>query len=87
MEGPGLVSDNGTELASAAVLRRAIDRVAWRYIPTRQVGPECFHLIPNTRLRDECFKNTCSQAERSPRSSRRGATTTITYARIPASER
>jgi putative transposase len=27
-----IVSDNGTELTSSAVLRWAIDRVAWHYI-------------------------------------------------------
>jgi putative transposase len=50
-----IVSDNGTELTSVAVLRWAIDRVAWHYIqpgkPTQNAFIESF----DSRLRDECL--------------------------------
>jgi putative transposase len=55
----GVVSDNGTELTSTAVLRWSQDRkVAWHYIapgkPTQNAFVESF----NGRLRDECLNET-----------------------------
>ena len=38
-----IVSDNGTELTSSAVLRWAIDRAAWHYIQPGKPGAERFH--------------------------------------------
>ena len=50
-----IVSDNGTELTSVAVLRWASARVGWHYIepgkPTQNAFIESF----NSRLRDECL--------------------------------
>ena len=57
---PGtIVSDNGTELTSMAILRWSQDRkVAWHYIapgkPTQNAFVESF----NGRLRDECLNET-----------------------------
>ena len=50
-----VVSDNGTELTSGAVLRWATGKLAWHYIepgkPTQSAFIESF----NSRLRDECL--------------------------------
>jgi putative transposase len=50
-----IVSDNGTELTSGAVLRWATGKLAWHYIepgkPTQNAFIESF----NSRLRDECL--------------------------------
>jgi putative transposase len=50
-----IVSDNGTELTSVAVLRWALDRVEWHYIqpgkPVQNALIESF----NGKLRDECL--------------------------------
>jgi len=50
-----VVSDNGTELTSGAVLRWATGKLAWHYIepgkPTQNAFIESF----NSRLRDECL--------------------------------
>jgi putative transposase len=40
-----VVSDNGTELTSGAVLRWATTRVAWHYIEPGQAGAECLRRI------------------------------------------
>lgn len=50
-----IVSDNGTELTSGAVLRWAIDRVAWHYIQPGQPVQNAFIESFNSRLRDECL--------------------------------
>ena len=50
-----IVSDNGTELTSGAVLRWAIDRVAWHYIQPGKPVPNAFIESFNSRLRDECL--------------------------------
>jgi putative transposase len=50
-----IVSDNGTELTSAAVLRWAIDRVAWHYIQPGKPVQNAFIESFNSRLRDECL--------------------------------
>ena len=50
-----IVSDNGTELTSVAVLRWAIDRVAWHYIQPGKPVQNAFIESFNSRLRDECL--------------------------------
>jgi putative transposase len=50
-----IVSDNGTELTSVAVLRWAIDRVAWHYIEPGKPVQNAFIESFNSRLRDECL--------------------------------
>src|SRR5579863_3737315 len=50
-----IVSDNGTELTSSAVLRWAIDRVAWHYIQPGTPVQNAFIESFNSRLRDECL--------------------------------
>jgi len=50
-----IVSDNGTELTSSAVLRWAIDRVAWHYIQPGKPVQNAFIESFNRRLRDECL--------------------------------
>ncbi len=50
-----IVSDNGTELTSLAVLRRAADRVAWHYIQPGKPLQNAFIESFNSRLRDECL--------------------------------
>jgi transposase InsO family protein len=75
----------GTELTSGAVLRWAIDRVAWHYIQLGKPVQNAFIESFNSRLRDECLNE--HVFAKPARLSRRGATTTITYAHIPASWR
>jgi putative transposase len=50
-----IVSDNGTELTSGAVLRWAIGRVAWHYIQPGKPVQNAFIESFNSRLRDECL--------------------------------
>src|ERR1700693_4629797 len=50
-----IVSDNGTELTSAAVLRWAIDRVEWHYIQPGKPVQNAFIESFNSQLRDECL--------------------------------
>ena len=50
-----IVSDNGTELTSGAVLRWAIARVAWHYIQPGKPVQNAFIESFNSRLRDECL--------------------------------
>jgi putative transposase len=50
-----IVSDNGTELTSSAVLRWALDRVAWHYIQPGKPVQNAFIESFNSRLRDECL--------------------------------
>jgi len=50
-----IVSDNGTELTSAAVLKWAIDRVEWHYIQPGKPVQNAFIESFNSRLRDECL--------------------------------
>jgi putative transposase len=50
-----IVSDNGTELTSVAVLRWAIDRVEWHYIQPGKPVQNAFIESFNSRLRDECL--------------------------------
>ena len=45
----------GTELTSGAVLRWAIDRVAWHYIEPGKPVQNAFIESFNSRLRDECL--------------------------------
>ena len=45
----------GTELTSVAVLRWALDRVAWHYIQPGKPGQNAFVESFNSRLRDECL--------------------------------
>jgi putative transposase len=50
-----IVSDNGTELTSAAVLRWASGRVDWHYIEPGKPVQNAFIEAFNSRLRDECL--------------------------------
>src|SRR5260221_10425350 len=54
-----IVSDNGTELASNAILRWADEhRVAWHYIPPGEPTQHAFVESFNGRLRDELLNET-----------------------------
>jgi len=53
-----VVSDNGTELTSGAVLRWATRRVAWHYIEPGKPVQNAFIESFNSKLRDECL-NEC----------------------------
>jgi putative transposase len=50
-----VVSDNGTELTSGAVLRWATRRVAWHYIEPGKPVQNAFIESFNGKLRDECL--------------------------------
>ena len=50
-----IVSDNGTELTSGAVLRWATRRVAWHYIEPGKPVQNAFIESFNGKLRDECL--------------------------------
>ena len=50
-----VVSDNGTELTSGAVLRWATRRVAWHYIEPGKPVQNAFVESFNSKLRDECL--------------------------------
>jgi len=50
-----IVSDNGTELTSGAVLRWATQRVAWHYIEPGKPVQNAFIESFNSKLRDECL--------------------------------
>ena len=50
-----IVSDNGTELTSVAVLRWAIDRLQWHYIQPGKPVQNAFIESFNSKLRDECL--------------------------------
>ena len=50
-----VVSDNGTELTSGAVLRWATGRLAWHYIEPGKPVQNAFVESFNSKLRDECL--------------------------------
>jgi len=50
-----IVSDNGSELTSVAILRWVPGRVAWHYIEPGQPVQNAFIESFNSRLRDECL--------------------------------
>ncbi len=50
-----IVSDNGTELTSVAVLKWATARVGWHYIQPGKPVQNAFIESFNSRLRDECL--------------------------------
>jgi hypothetical protein len=50
-----IVSDNGTELTSNAVLRWAAERVSWHYIQPGKPVQNAFIESFNSKLRDECL--------------------------------
>jgi putative transposase len=50
-----IVSDNGTELTSVAVLRWALDRLQWHYIQPGKPVQNAFIESFNSKLRDECL--------------------------------
>lgn len=50
-----IVSDNGSELTSVAVLRWAAERVEWHYIQPGKPIQNAFIESFNSRLRDECL--------------------------------
>ena len=81
-----MVSDNGTELTSAAVLRWATRRVAWHYIEPGKPVQNAFIESFNSKLRDECLNEyVFTSLGKRARSSRRGGTTTITCGRTRVS--
>ena len=83
-----IVSDNGTELTSVAVLRWAIGRLDWHYIQPGKPVQNAFIESFNSRLRDECLNEHVFTSEpRARELSKPDATITITCVRIPASER
>jgi putative transposase len=54
-----IVSDNGTELTSAAILRWSQERqVEWHYIAPGKPTQNAFVESLNGRLRDECLNET-----------------------------
>jgi putative transposase len=50
-----IVSDNGRELASCAVLRWSLRRLDWHYIAPGKPVQNAFVGSFNSRLRDECL--------------------------------
>jgi putative transposase len=55
----GIVSDNGTELTSMAILRWSQERgVAWHHIAPGKPQQNGFSESFNGRLRDECLNET-----------------------------
>jgi len=50
-----VVSDNGTELTSGAVLRWATGRLEWHYIEPGKPVQNAFVESFNSKLRDECL--------------------------------
>jgi len=50
-----VVSDNGTELTSGAVLRWGTRKVAWHYIEPGKPVQNAFIESFNSKLRDECL--------------------------------
>src|ERR1700675_3945357 len=50
-----IVSDNGTELTSGAVLRWATGRLGWHYIEPGKPVQNAFIESFNSKLRDECL--------------------------------
>jgi putative transposase len=50
-----IVSDNGTELTSNAVLRWAAERLSWHYIQPGKPVQNAFIESFNSKLRDECL--------------------------------
>lgn len=50
-----VVSDNGTELTSCAVLRWATGRLEWHYIEPGKPVQNAFVESFNSKLRDECL--------------------------------
>ena len=78
-----MVSDNGTELTSGAVLRWATRRVAWHYIEPGKPVQNAFIESFNSKLRDECLNEYVFTAwPKRGRSSKRGVTTTTICGRI-----
>jgi putative transposase len=61
-----IVSDNGTELTSNAVLRWAAERVSWHYIQPGKPVQNAFIESFNSKLRDECLRTFFLRARRSP---------------------
>ena len=54
-----IVSDNGTELTSNAVLRWAAERLSWHYIQPGKPVQNAFIESFNSKLRDECLNEHC----------------------------
>src|SRR6202051_4700850 len=52
-----IVSDNGSELTSVAILRWVSGRVAWHYIEPGKPVQNAFIESFNSRLRDECLND------------------------------
>jgi putative transposase len=80
-----VVSDNGIELTSGAVLRWATGRLRWYYIEPGKPVQNAFVESFNSKLRDECSTSMCSsRSPRHARPSRRGGSTIITAGRTQA---
>jgi putative transposase len=61
-----IVSDNGTELTSNAVLRWAAERVSWHYIQPGKPVQNAFIESFNSKLRDECLNEHFSSGSPKP---------------------
>src|SRR6185437_12367462 len=94
-----IVSDNGCELTSVAVLRWSIGRLDWHYIAPGKPVQNAFVESFNSRLRDECLNEhvflslaearTTIEAWRDDYNHRRphsslGALTPVEFARLAA---
>ena len=79
-----IVSDNGTELTSGAVLRWAIGRLAWHYIePGKPVQNAFIEIVQQQACAMSASTSTSSSlSPKRARPSTHGATTTITCGRI-----
>src|ERR1019366_2981368 len=75
-----IVSDNGTELTSCAVLRWATGRLDWHYIEPGKPVQNAFIESFNSKLCDECHSTSTSSStwRKHARPSKRGDTITIT---------
>jgi putative transposase len=80
-----VVSDNGIELTSGAVLRWATGRLRWHYIEPGKPVQNAFVESFNSKLRDECLnEHVFLISPRHARPSRRGGSTIITAGRTQA---
>lgn len=81
-----IVSDNGCELTSVAVLRWSIGRLDWHYIAPGKPVQNVFMNHSTASCATSALTSTCSAAsEKRARSSRRGDTTTTTCGRMAVS--
>jgi hypothetical protein len=82
-----VISDNGTELTSGAVLRWATGRLAWHYIEPGKPVQNAFVESFNSKLRDECLNEHVFLSLAGARETIEAwATTTITCDHMAVSE-